>query len=261
MNLPIGIGIIAYHATHDLIRCIQSIKAYTRGYDIVIGVCDNTEGNDNNVRITRELGGHIVHRGKNIGCAKGRNKIWSAFGASHPEMKHLVIVDQDVRVLPGWLDDMMELMNARVSAGMVAWPCANMGDRPVREDGCISKAASVCTLHLIEAIDAVGGWDPFFFMYRFDSLFADRMNNLGWRTYIQMKYYREGVAWKKQKGGIIHDHPHQGVKRNPRWLQLRAESDKYYKALMKKEGWKEFNPMTEPRHLWSLAPGNPLAPQ
>jgi GT2 family glycosyltransferase len=250
--------VIAYHATHDLMKCLRSVRQTTRDHDIVLGVCDNTERNDTNTQIAQAMGANLCHRGKNLGCAAGRNRIWRWMTNKIPDMRYLVIMDQDVVCLKGWLDDMLELMEARRNAGIIAWPCANMGDRPVREDGCISKAASVCNLHLVEAIEAVGGWDETFFMYRFDSLFADRTNNAGYRTYVQMKYYRPGVAWKKQTGGIIHDHPHQGIKRNPRWQKLREESDSYYRRVMSEEGWVEFDPMSEAPHLWSLTPDESL---
>lgn len=250
----VGIGVIVYQAVHDTVQCLRSIKLNTRiPYDLV--VCDNTESNSTNCDVATSMGASIAHRGTNVGCAVGRNKIFEYFRNHSPGLEFLVIMDQDVRVLPKWLEDMLELSLARKNAGIVAWPCANMGNRPVRRDGCISKAASVCNLHRMQSIVDVGGWDPNFFMYRFDSLFADRLNNAGWRSYIQMKYFQPGVDWDKQNGGgIIHDHPHEGIKRNPNWQKLRAQSDRYYRELMQREGWGEFDPMCEPTELWDLSP-------
>lgn len=251
---PVGIGIIAYHATHDLVRCLRAIQLNT-DQEYILAVCDNTEGPlATNVAVTKLFKAHLVHQSTNVGCSVGRNLLWQWFSAQHPTLEQLVIMDQDVRVEPKWLPDMQELMAARANAGLVCWPCANMGNRPVRSDGCISKAASVCNLHSTAAIKAVGGWDPKFFMYRFDSLFADRLNNAGYRSYVQMKYFKPGVQWVSQVGGIIHDHPHAGIKRNPRWKELRDQSDRYYRDLMAREGWSEFDPMKESEHRWNLPP-------
>lgn len=242
---PVPIGIVAFHATHDLARCIQAIRAHTPQPHI-IGVCDNTEEHRNNADLALSFGAQVIHHGRNVGCSVARNKIWRWAKDVSPASEFMVILDQDVRVKAGWLGDALALMESRPNAGIVCWPCANMGERPVRSDGCVSMAASVCNVHRMAAVEAVGGWDEFFFMYRFDSLFAQRTNQAGYRTYIVMSRFREGVKWMDQNGGIVHDHPHQGVQRNPAWLTYRAQSDEYYEALKKREGWKDFDPFSEP---------------
>lgn len=253
MTEPIAIGIVAYHATHDLTRCLQAITVNTRRPHQIV-LCDNSEGNATNVRVAEAFGAAICHRGRNLGCAAARNRIWDWTRRLLPQAKYMVILDQDVRVQRGWLDDALELFEQRQNAGIVCWPCSNMGNLPVRKDGCLGRAASVCNVHLLEAVEAAGGWDETFFMYRFDSLFAERTNQAGYRTYVVMKHYQPGVSWKAQKGGIIHDHPHQGVRRNPRWQQLQQESQTYYDSLKRREGWTEFDPMAEAEELWDASP-------
>lgn len=246
MTAPIGIGIVAYHATHDLIRCMKSVSANTE-LPFALAVHDNSDQSDNNRSIIPEFGGFDCGDGRNHGCAVARNRITRALLERHPGMEYLVIMDQDVRVLPGWLDKMMVLMRKKADAGCVGWPCANMGDRPVRDDGCCSMLASVCMLHRVQAIRDCGGWDERFFMYRFDSLFGQRINLAGWRTYVVMDYYNPRIAsWKLQVGGIIHDHPNSGIKRNPRWREFQQQSQALYDRIKREEGWTEFDPFTEP---------------
>lgn len=241
----IPIGIIAYHATMDLARCLQSIRQHTPQPHRV-GVFDNTEVHRNNADLVLAMGADLISHGTNVGCAVSRNRIWRWAQQACPGSPYMVIMDQDVRVQAGWLGDALELMERRPSAGIVCWPCANMGERPVRSDGCISMAASVCNVHRMAAVEKVGGWDETFFMYRFDSLFAQRTNQAGYRTFLVMKHYDPRVRWMDQRGGIIHDHPHQGVQRNPAWQVYRAKSDEYYTALKAREGWVDFDPMSEP---------------
>lgn len=249
----LAIGVLAYGGVHDLIRCVTNIRANTR-LPHHLCVFDNSERNRTNIRALKALyygKMTIIDSPANVGCSMSRNRVYEYFRDKYPGLRYFAFLDQDVMVHPEWASDMIRVMQTYPKAGIVVWPQANMGRLPMREDGCVSMCASCCNMHRVAAVDAVaklqGGkpWDERFFFYRFDSLFGQRNNQAGYRTYICLKYYKHGVDWLKQTGGITHPNPNSGIKRNPKWQEIRRKSAALYDQLKKKEGWTEFDPLRE----------------
>lgn len=249
----LAIGVLAYGGVHDLIRCVTNIKSNTQ-VPFHLCVFDNTERNRTNIKALQALGWDnlsIIDSRTNVGCSVSRNAVFRFHLKRCKDLKYFAFLDQDVMVHRGWASDMIRVMQAYPEAGIVVWPQANMGRLPMRSDGCVSMAASCCNMHRVKAVEAVaelqGGdsWDERFFFYRFDSLFGQRNNQVGYRTYVCLKYYVEGVDWLKQKGGITHPKPNSGIKRNPRWKEIRKRSAELYDRIKREEGWTEFDPFEE----------------
>jgi GT2 family glycosyltransferase len=187
---------------------------------------------------------------KNIGCTISRNVVYQFFKDKYPNLKYFCFMDQDVLVLAEWARNMIAVMQTYPKAGIVAWPQANIGQVKMRHDGCVSMVASCCNMHRVEAIEAVikrfkTAWDERFFFYRFDSLFAQRNNQVGYRTYLCLRHYIASKAWLDQSGGISHPKPNSGIKKNKKWKLIRHQSDILYKTIKKEEGWTEFDPFLE----------------
>ena len=248
----LAVGVLSYGGVHDLVRCVTNIRTNTY-LPFHLCVFDNTEKNRTNIKALRAMHDAritVIDSDKNVGCSVSRNAVYNFFKKKYPDLNYFAFLDQDVMVHRGWAADMIRVMEAYPKAGIVAWPQANIGKVKMREDGCVSMVASCCNMHRVKAVDAIhyrfgGPWDERFFFYRFDSLFGQRNNQVGYRTYLCLKYYEEGRPWLEQVGGIYHPCPNSGVKRNPKWRQIRATSDRLYKTIKKEEGWTEFDPFKE----------------
>jgi len=248
----LAIGILAYGGVHDLIRCMLHIQ---RSTFVPFECCifDNTEDNRTNVKAVQEFGDQrftVIDSPYNVGCSVSRNRVFDHFREKYSDLKYFAFLDQDVLVHDGWASDMIHVMEHYPKAGIVAWPQANIGNVPTMPDGLVSMVSSCCNMHraaaLIDVIDMFGfAWDERFFFYRFDSLFAQRNNQAGWRTYLCLRYFLPKVPWLKQVGGISHPAPNSGIKRNPKWREIRATSDRLYRQIKKDEGWEEYDPFNE----------------
>jgi len=247
----VGVGILAYNHAADLTRCVTSVKMHTPGVDILVfDNSDKTREVETFVKKYRDIQ-YLTSR-KNVGCTVSRNIMYRTFKRRHPQAQWLVIMDQDVEVLPGWLPAMISTASKYPSAGIVAWPLANMRPFPVdMRNGCITAAASVCHLHRMKALEDVealwgGPWDERFFFFRFDSLMCDRMNLLGWRTHLILNRYNPNISWEQQRCLIKHHHPHRGVKSHPRYNEITRASDALYKKIMREERWTPYDPLKQP---------------
>jgi hypothetical protein len=240
-------AILCYEAFPDLVMSLDALMANTPE-DVPIIVFDNSEKTPMIKRFAKEQGDrvHLLTEGKNLGCTKSRNIIYHKALEMWPDLEYLCILDQDIEVLPNWSEDMLEVMDEYPDCGIVAWPQAHRYTRAYK-GGVVSEVASMCNMHRVqplrEAEERWGGpFDERFFIHKFDSLICQRLNQLEWRTRLVMKYYKQNVAWEKQKGGIVHHHPHRGVKRNPKCGMYIQQSKDLYSRLQKEEGWKTWVP-------------------
>lgn len=244
---PIGVGIIAYESVDDVVRAVRSVR-FNTAPPVRILVWDNSEFSTGIKRYTENpaSGALYLSAGHNVGCTMSRNHIYREFRKRHPEAGHLCIMDQDVSVKKGWLSAMLRVAHKHKDAGIVAWPVANRY-RLVTQAGIVSEVASVCNLHVIPSLVEIekrwgGPWDERFFMHKFDSYFCQRLNQLGWRTYLVLDQYDPSVLWPQQVGLIEHNHPHRGVRRNPHWRKIFQRSKAIYGNIMATEGWREWVP-------------------
>lgn len=242
-------AILCYEAPSDLLMCLSALMKHSPG-DMPIIVFDNSEKTKDIKRHVASKGDrvHYLSVGKNIGCTASRNHIYRYALEQWPDLEYLCIMDQDIEVLSGWYKDMLEVMEQHPDCGIVAWPQA-FRYTTVYTGGLATEVASMCNFHRIkplkEAEERWGGpFDERFFIHRFDSLICQRLNQLGWYTRLVMKYYKRGVVWEQQEGGIIHHHPHQGVRRNPECEVHIKHSKQLYSKLQKEERWGRWNPKT-----------------
>jgi len=244
---PIGVAILAYEGFTDLVRCLRSIK-FRSELTIKPIVFDNSEKTTQIRDYVQEAHPDAMYLsvGKNIGCSESRNIMLTSFLQEYPNAEYLCIMDQDVECKQGWLKAMMQTMQTHPDCGISAWPLANRY-RKVTTAGVVSEVASVCNLHrikpLLEAHEKWGGpWESRMFMHKFDSLICQRLNLLGWRTYLVLKMYKHDIVWPNQPALIEHHHPHTGVRRNIKWRQIFERSKKLYKSIQQSERWLEWVP-------------------
>ena len=182
----VGVAILCYEGYKDLVMSLTAVKKRTSLPDeqVEFIVFDNSERTTKIEEFVREQHPDVIYHkpGKNLGCTESRNIIYHEFLQRHPDAKYLVILDQDIEVLPGWLSDMIEVAEANTDCGVVAWPQAYRL-RPEPVDGVVSEVASMCNLHVIEPLRQVearwgGPFDERFFFHKFDSLICQRLNQL-----------------------------------------------------------------------------------
>lgn len=240
---PIGVAILCYEGFHDLTMSLNAVDMRTTLPHQLV-VFDNSEKTKDIRKYVKRRHPDVAYlaANKNVGCTRSRNLIFNHFLKNLPEAEFMVVLDQDVEVQLGWLEDMMEVaLSYPDDTGIVAWPQA-FRFRTVHQTGLVSEVASMCNLHriapLLEAREKWGGpFDERFFFHKFDSLICQRLNQLHWHTRLVMKHYRKGRPWSKQVGGIVHRHPNSGVRRNPQYNQIVTKSKQLYAQLQKTEGW------------------------
>lgn len=254
--LPVGIGILSYKMPHETLRLVESLQQCN---DPRFRVCiyDNT---DQGTGVFSWWADHIARgftsvsllsSGKNVGCAAARNMLWQYFSKGYPAMRYMVVLDQDIVVRPGWLDDMLEVAEQHEDTGQVIWPVFNMARDCPDSKGRIHDCAGGASLYSMAALQATQGWDSRFFFFRFDSWFTLLSYSLGWPTYMVTKYGKpneDWAHWLDNYGGksevtcgpISHVNPSQGTKRHPDYHRIRAESQKLFDKLIVEYGFTDF---------------------
>ena len=251
----VGVAILCYEGYADLVMSLTALKKNTRLHpkQIEFIVFDNSEKTTMSAEYINAKHPDVIyhHVGKNIGCTQSRNIIFHEFLKRHSDAEHLVVIDQDIEVQPGWLNDMLGIARQYEDCGVVAWPQAYRLEKHKPVNGVVSEVASMCNLHVIQTLKEVeakwgGPFDEQFFFHKFDSLICQRLNQLGYRTRLVMKYYRSGLRWEQQTGGIVHHHPHQGVRRHPRCRHIIRHSKRLYTTIQRREGWTNWYPGPQP---------------
>lgn len=252
-NRLVGIGILNYKNPYETARLVRSILSSTPYDDYKILIYDNT---DSGLTLYQHWYGRmakllpqvsLLHDGVNIGCAKARNVLANYFLRMYPQMEHMVILDQDIVVRPGWLQDMLEVMDAHEDAGQVIWPCFNMANVKPDVKGRLHNVAGGASMHRLASVVDVGGWDSRFFFYRFDSWFTLQSYAKGWPTYMVTKYGEPNEDWSTwfarhnnrvcvECGPISHICPSRGTGRHPQRDQIRRESQLLFESLLKEHG-------------------------
>ena len=244
---PIGVAILAYEGFDDLVAAVRAVKFNTTtAYQLF--VFDNSEKMKMIREYLKECHKDVVLlcAKRNVGCSVSRNIMLSEYLKRNPGGEFLCVMDQDVQVKKGWLRAMVQVARAHEDCGIVAWPLANRYF-PVTTKGVVSEVASVCNLHRVKALLSIqerwgGPWEERMFMHKFDSLICQRQNLLGWRTYLVLSEYDPNVIWPDQPALIKHNHPHKGVRRNPKWKVIFDRSKRIYADIMKSEGWQQWQP-------------------
>ena len=237
VSAPIGIAILCYEGFNDLVRCLRSVVFHT-GVPTQVYVFDNSE----KCTTIKEYVGkahpsvHYLSVGKNVGCTVSRNRILEAFLQHFPKAEFLAILDEDIEVKQGWLQAMLDTARKYPRCGIAAWKEGVKGHRKITpQDHLVTEVASMCNLHRIKPLLEVKAkwgnkkelpWCEKMFFHKFDTLMCQRLNLLGWRTHVV-----------RGKQLIKHHHPHKGVRRNPKWKQIFAESKRVLRQIQQDEKW------------------------
>jgi GT2 family glycosyltransferase len=124
------IGILQHNKFSVTERCIRDIHQNTLNTEYLIFVIDNgsTDGSDQKLKDTfQEDNISIDLQAKNHGVIGGRNLIFDYF-QNHTEFSHLLFIDNDQFVQPGWVDGYKEVFSKfpECVAGIEAWLMSSM---------------------------------------------------------------------------------------------------------------------------------------
>jgi GT2 family glycosyltransferase len=230
MSERIGIGIICYYKPDEIARHVASVREHCRG-DYVLMLFDNTENDEVGEWARCHAADAVYVRSPyNVGCSRSRNYIAATF--ARMGVRYFVIQDQDVRYTGDAPAAMRAVFARYKDTGVVSWYLAtkqmsgkHSGYSP-DDTGAIIETPGMCCMYSWECVKAVGGWNPAFFAYRFDSEFCLRARKGG---------YKVRVVWP-DLDLVRHDHPHQGVKRYP-WMHAeRQRSKRIFRDEVKRHG-------------------------
>jgi GT2 family glycosyltransferase len=200
-----SIVMLSWNAADFTRLAVESIRAVTR-YPHEIIVVDN--GSDEPTlrvldSLAAEHGVRVVHNGRNLGFGGGMN-----VGMAHARGDVVVILNNDVIVTEGWLEDMIGALESRRTVGCTA-PRSNVVASeqilavPYKDDVAMHRFAAdrrrglrgrgyvahrvvgFCLCLDRAVIDGIGGFDPRYGLGNFeDDDLAVRIRAAGWGIFV-----------------------------------------------------------------------------
>ncbi|HEV2737360.1 MAG TPA: glycosyltransferase family 2 protein [Candidatus Elarobacter sp.] len=200
-----SIVMLSWNAAEFTKLAVESIRAVTR-YPHEIIVVDNGSGEPTLsvlASLAVEHGVRIVYNGRNLGFGGGMN-----VGMAHARGDVVVILNNDVIVTEGWLEDMVGAMESRRTVGctaprsnhvaseqILAVPYADdvamhrfagARRRALRGRGYVAhRVVGFCLCIDRTVIDEIGGFDPRYGLGNFeDDDLAVRIRAAGWGIFV-----------------------------------------------------------------------------
>jgi GT2 family glycosyltransferase len=194
----VTIGIPTLNGPSRLLRCLESILAYTPlkelGAEILVSDDFSYEKElTENKKICKNLGVEILTAPDRIGVSQQWNRL-----TRHTSTPYMVLMNDDVEVVPDWLDALLFTLENNPYAGMVglkAYQGVNSENftpppplsfnEAVMEHGLGMVSSSGFLFGFSRAkYDEIGGFDPNFFAFYEEVDFGVRLYQKGWPSYM-----------------------------------------------------------------------------
>ncbi|HYW52689.1 MAG TPA: glycosyltransferase [Dongiaceae bacterium] len=200
-----SIVMLSWNAPEYTRIAVESIRAHTRYPHEILIVDNGSEPPTLAVldQLARDHGVRVVRNGRNLGFGQGMN-----VGMTHARGDAVVILNNDVVVTDGWLEDLVGALETRRTVGCTA-PRSNKvaseqlvgaqypdigamhrfaaeRRRAHRGRGYVAqRVVGFCLCLDREVIDAVGGFDPLYGLgnYEDDDLCV-RIRRAGWEIFV-----------------------------------------------------------------------------
>ncbi|HEY6235502.1 MAG TPA: glycosyltransferase family 2 protein [Candidatus Elarobacter sp.] len=200
-----SIVMLSWNAAEFTKLAVESIRAVTR-YPHEIVVVDN-DSDEPTLRVLESLaaehGVRVVYNGRNLGFGGGMN-----VGMAHARGDVVVILNNDVIVTEGWLEDMIGAMESRRTVGCTAPRSNQVASEqilavPYKDDAAMHRYAAerrralrgrgyvahrvvgFCLCIDRAVIDEIGGFDPRYGLGNFeDDDLAVRIRAAGWGIFV-----------------------------------------------------------------------------
>jgi GT2 family glycosyltransferase len=200
-----SIVMLSWNAPEYTRIAVESIRAHTRYPHEILIVDNGSEPPTLAVldELARDHGVRVVRNGRNLGFGQGMN-----VGMAHARGDVVVILNNDVVVTDGWLEDLVGALETRRTVGctaprsnkvaseqLVAGQYPDIGAmhrfaaerrRAHRGRGYVAqRVVGFCLCLDREVIDAVGGFDPLYGLgnYEDDDLCV-RIRRAGWEIFV-----------------------------------------------------------------------------
>jgi GT2 family glycosyltransferase len=200
-----SIIMLSWNAPQYTRTAVESIRAVTR-YPHEIIVVDNGSGEetlDVLAALEAEYGVRVVRNGRNLGFGGGMN-----VGMQHARGDVVVILNNDVIVTEGWLEDLVRSLEARPAVGCTAPRSNRIASEAVvpvsyadldamhrfaaerrtvhRGRGFLAdRVVGFCLCLDRRVIDEVGGFDPIYRLGNFeDDDLCIRIRAAGWQMFV-----------------------------------------------------------------------------
>ena len=205
----VSVIIVSFNGSDHIEECLESLCRDSSSHTGEICVIDNGSSDDS-VSIAERFASkhpsvHVVKSDTNLGYAGGVN-----FALPHVQGKYVVVLNQDMVVEDGWLNQPLELLENQSTIGAVSpmmvlyndseiinsvgqnvhvtglgfnrWlgrPRAEAGQKPFPVTGIHGGAFVIRR----EILDHIGGWDDSGFLYHEDVELSWLLHLLGYRIY------------------------------------------------------------------------------
>ena len=201
----VSVVILNYNGFQFLDDCLEALQGQEvdGGFETIFVDNASSDGSAKHVR-ERYPWVRVVDAGTNLGFAAGNN-----LGFSVARGRHIVMLNNDTKVRPGWLKALVAAADSDESVGAVSSKLLFMnppgtiqnagvlmlsdgsgGDRGFREKDIgqfesrqeVFGACGAGALYRREMLEDVGGLDATFFMYYEDTDLSWRMRLAGWKV-------------------------------------------------------------------------------
>jgi GT2 family glycosyltransferase len=140
----ISVIIVSWNAFRVLSECLESLsEGISRSYEVIVVDNASTDGSPDIVD-KRFPWVTLIQTGKNLGFAKANN-----IGIQRSRGKYVALVNSDVKVLPGCLDNLAEFLDQNADSGMV-------GPRMMYADGRLQSSCRRFPSLWNNACEAIG---------------------------------------------------------------------------------------------------------
>ena len=128
----VSIIVLTYNKAALLLECLQSVVNHTHdSYEIIIA--DNASNDLTNELLDRIENAIVLRNSENLDFIRGNNA-----ASKHAHGKYLLFLNHDTSVLPGWCDELSQLMESRNDVGAVGAKLIHMDGR-LQESGCVVR--------------------------------------------------------------------------------------------------------------------------
>lgn len=128
----VSIIVLTYNKAALLLECLQSVVNHTHdSYEIIIA--DNASTDRTNELLDRIENAIILRNTENLDFIRGNNA-----ASKHAHGKYLLFLNHDTSVLPGWCDELSQLLETRNDVGAVGSRLIHMDGR-LQESGCLVR--------------------------------------------------------------------------------------------------------------------------